>query len=117
MTWSRITQSLFFNVFFLIVAASVSYSAVYMVMQARDMKKESVLLDAEIIRLQKEKTDLEAAIAELKTPHAAEREAKERLNLKWPGEEVAVILSEPGKEKTEEQKSTFLQSVKKWIFR
>lgn len=112
---SRFTRSIFFNLFLFAAALIVSWSAARMVMQAVNMKSEARLIDAEIAKLKQEKAALEQAIAELNTPHAAEREAKERRNLKRPGEKVAVIISKSAEEKKEEIKETWRQTLKKWF--
>lgn len=45
-----------------------------------------------IAELTKKREELEEYLAELKTVEAVKREAKERFNLKLPGEEVAVVV-------------------------
>lgn len=113
---SRFTRSFFFNFFLFVVALIVSWSAARMGMQAVNVKSEARSIDAEVAKLKQEKAALDRVIAELNTPYAAEREAKERRNLKRPGEKVAVIISESAKEKKEETKETWWQSLKKRIF-
>lgn len=115
--WNRISKSIFLNLFLFAVAFAVSRSAARMIMQAVNVKNEARSIDAKITGLKQEKAALDRVIAELNTPHAAEREAKERRNLKRPGEKVAVIISESAKEKKEEIKETWWQSLKKRVFR
>ena len=116
--WNRIIKSIFFTGFLCAIAAFTSWSAARMVIQAVRVQHEAEATDAEIRDLEREKARLEKLIAELKTPHAAERKAKELHNLKRPGEEVAVILpkAKEEKEKEENNKETLWQSLMRRLF-
>lgn len=57
-------------------------------------RTESEETTKKIDGLKRKKQELEAALAEIQTKEAVEREAKARLNLKKPGEEVVVVVPE-----------------------
>jgi len=65
--------------------------------------------------LEREKQDLSAKIFQVGTEDYLEKEARERFNLKKPGEEVVVILSpeEGQEEKLGEQKSFWQRILEK----
>ena len=70
------------------------------------MNREARSNQEKIEELTKKKQELEAYLAELSTDEAIKREAKERLNLKEPGEEVVVVAAEEaGAEKNQENPS------------
>ncbi|OGZ57700.1 MAG: hypothetical protein A3B96_00515 [Candidatus Spechtbacteria bacterium RIFCSPHIGHO2_02_FULL_43_15b] len=56
------------------------------------VKKEIDRLKEEIISLEKRNNDLSSLIGSFEDPNVIELEAKKRLNLKKPGEEVVVIV-------------------------
>ncbi len=58
------------------------------------LRMEYVAAQAKIEALQSERARLEARLAELATPDAIEREAKEKFNLKKKGEIAVVVLPE-----------------------
>lgn len=68
---------------------------------ALSMRRESEDVNHKITELQQKKAQLEAYLQELQTKEALERRAKERLNLKKPGEEVVVVI--PAEKKEESQ--------------
>ncbi len=70
----------------------VGYGAVEMVRSATVLRAETRAAEEKIKALAQRKAELEAAIHELQTPEAAEREAKERFNLKKTGERVVVVV-------------------------
>lgn len=81
-------------------------------------------LQGQILRLQKEiqieeqrNQELKVGIAETQSEESLEKEAREKLNLKKPGEEVAVVL--PAKEvpREEPKKESFWKKIlKRWGF-
>ena len=89
----------------------------------RISRKRAELQD-QIQRLQKEiqiaeqkNQELKAGIAETQSEASLEKEAREKLNLKKPGEEVAVVL--PAKETVEvqpEKESFWKKLFKRWGF-
>lgn len=68
-------------------------------------------LKAEIESLEKQREELSQKISQTQTESFLEKEARERFNLKKPGEEAVVILApEEKKEEVKEQK-TFWQKI------
>lgn len=78
----------------ILLAISVSYSAARMVRDVFIVRTESKEVVKKIEELTRKKQELELALAEIQTKEAIEREAKARLNLKNPGEEVVVVVPE-----------------------
>ena len=78
--------------FLAIIVLIVGYGAVGMVRSAIALRADTHAAEEKIKALTQHKTELEAAIRELQTPQAAEREAKERFNLKKTGERVVVVV-------------------------
>ncbi|MDP3727150.1 MAG: septum formation initiator family protein [bacterium] len=74
-----------------LAAVFLSVSAGRIVLKARAIYREREALAGRIRELQAERERSGGAIAALKPPEAVERLAKERLNLKRPGEEVVVV--------------------------
>ena len=90
----RIEKSFIVNTVLIIVAMIVSYHAARMVRNVVMTREQSAEMTHKIEQLKLKKQELEAELAGLKTKEAVEREAKERLNLKKPGEEVVVVVPE-----------------------
>ena len=65
-----------------------------MVLNAFALRGESYEVQQQIEELKNRKEELEARIAELQNEETVRREAKERLNLKLPGENVVVVVPE-----------------------
>lgn len=76
------------------LAAAVGYGAARMVLNSVALRGESRETQKQIEELLARKKELEARIAELQNEEAIRREAKERLNLKLPGENVVVVVPE-----------------------
>lgn len=91
---SYIKKTFIINIILISFAIIASYSAAHMVRNAFVMRKQSAEMTKKIEELQQKKQRLEAAVAEIQTKEAVEREAKARLNLKKPGEEVVVVVPE-----------------------
>ncbi len=92
--WKKIKSSVALNLtlFLIVLFGGVStYRTVRDALTVREEKKEA---GARIDELVKKKTELEAYLHELETASAAEREAKERLQMKLPGENVVVVVPE-----------------------
>ncbi len=80
------------NIVFIFIAIIVSYSAARMVRNVFIMRAQSAEMTKKIEDLKEKKQQLEATIAEIQTKEGVEREAKARLNLKKPSEEVVVVV-------------------------
>ncbi len=93
-----IHKPLIVNIILISVAVMVSYNAARMVRNAVFARTQSADMIKKIQELEGKKRELEMELAEIQTHEAIEREAKDRLNLKNPGEEVVVVV--PQKEDT-----------------
>lgn len=92
--WEKIKNSIIFNVVIVVLAVFLAVSASRTMRQAFLVREEVEKEKEKIEELQKKKTELEAYLLELETKDAIEREAKQELNLKLPGEEVVVVVPE-----------------------
>lgn len=87
-------KSFIINIVLLSLAIIISYSATRMVRNAFVMQTQSAEMTKKIEELKEKKEQLTAALAEIQTKEAVEREGKARMNLKKPGEEVVVVVPE-----------------------
>ena len=96
--WIRTKHSLLFNMFLLFLAGGLLLGFINIIRQAIYFKDQSEVLNQRVAELTQKKQELEAHIAELGTAQVQEREAKGRLNVKKPGEEVVVVVPEQKKQ-------------------
>ena len=94
MVWQKIKNSLPINILIGICALAICIGAYRLVAETFGLRQEYEANQKKIEELKKKKEELEARLIELKNPAVVEREAKERLNLKRPGEEVVVVVPE-----------------------
>lgn len=113
MKW--IKNSLLFHIFLLIVAGAVAYGSFYMVRQALSLYRESMANQRKIEQLTQRKRELEAYLEHLQTPGAIEQQARERLNLKLPGEQVVVVLARKADD-MQKQVERAGEGFWKWLF-
>lgn len=92
MKWVK--DSALFHIFLLILSAAVGYGSYRMARQAWSVYRESAGNRKKIEELKQKKQELQAYLERLQTPGEVERQAKERLNLKLPGEQVIVVVAE-----------------------
>lgn len=111
----RIRNSLLFNIFLFIVALVVAYGSFYMAKQAVALYRESAGNRKKIEELTRRKQELEAYLEHLQTPGAIEQQAKERFNLKLPGEQVVVVIADKASS-TEERARQAGKGFWQWIF-
>lgn len=104
-------KTLAVNIVLIIICVAISYSASRMVRNAFTTKTQSAEMIAKIEELKETKQKLEARLTELQTKEAVEREAKERLNLKKPGEEVVVVIPEKKDVATTTPPQTFWEKI------
>ena len=102
-----IKKSFFVNIVLILIAVAISYSAARMAQNALNARAKSADMTQNIERLKVKKQELEVLLTELQTKEAVEREAKERLNLKKPGEQVIVIVPEKKESPPLEQPMSF----------
>lgn len=77
-----------------VVAALLIGSSVRVAMRAWEFRREQQAVEEEIRKLQVQSQELSESIRALEEPEVIERLAKEKLNLKNPGEEVVLVLPE-----------------------
>lgn len=92
--WPRIKNSIAANLVLLLVAFMTAYGALNLARYGWGLRNESREVQKRIEELVKKKQELDRYRAELETKEAAEKRAKERLNLKLPGEKVVVLVSQ-----------------------
>lgn len=107
-------KSLALNLLLLLALTWVGWSALDMGRQAWALWREAQDARSQVEELARKKAELEAYIAELESRQGVEREAKSRLNLKLPGEEVAVVVKEEEK-KEEAGSAAFWNRVKQFF--
>lgn len=110
--WRNITSSLVLNVIIALVAIAGVYSAISMVRDALVLKNESRDIQSRIHELESKKSELEQYLTELQTEEAIEREAKERFNVKKPGEEVVVVIPQKKEEASVAVPPTLWKKIK-----
>lgn len=91
MNSSRIVFLLLFSVVVLGLAVVISWKGYEKHLENEIISEKVQKLQEEAGRLQEETEKLNDKIAYLRTPDYVEREAKDKLNLKKPGESVALI--------------------------
>ena len=100
-------------VFFAVIAGFLVTSAVRIAIRERAIARERRVLEERIAVLAAEKSRLTEAIRALGDPAAVERLAKERLNLKNPGEEVVVVT--PGGSSAPVSPRTWQSFLPAWL--
>lgn len=90
--WSKVKQSLVINLVLFVLVFVMGYSAFSAIRNAFILSNEAKDSEKKIQGLLQKKKGLEQRLAALSNKDVVIREAKERLNLKQPGEEVVVIV-------------------------
>ncbi len=110
-------KSFAINGILIIIAMVASYSASRMVRNAFFARQQSDQMVQRIEELQQKKKELEAQLAEMQTKESVERQAKERLNLKKPGEEVVVVVPQKEEKKPQEKSPTLWEKITSFFIR
>lgn len=97
----------------LVIALLLGVSATRIVLRAWSIRRERAAMEGRIRELEAEKQRLEQALLGASSPETVERLAKERLNLKQPGEEV-VVVTPPAKPSLPEA-SRFSRLIPSWL--
>ncbi len=113
---SRFKNSPIVTILLVVFAAVVGYAAYNISRQAFTLGGEAEDARRKIEELTQKKKELEAYLEEIQTRQAAEREAKQRLNLKLPGEEV-VVVEEPQISSPENQEMGFWGRIRAFLGR
>lgn len=103
-------KKLSINLILLVTVIFIGYRAIGMIRQARLLYQEEKSVSRKIEELTKKKVELRMRVRELETPEAIEREAKARLNLKLPDEEMVIVVP-PKVSVDEEPRRTFWQRI------
>lgn len=112
--WQKVKNSIWLNILLLAAAGFFAYHAFFMARDAVLLKREERARAKEIDKVLKKKAELEAYLREIETKEAVVREAKERFNLKLPGEEVVVVVPEKTTEpEMEEQPASVWERIKR----
>ena len=98
-----------------VVAIFLTVSSVRIVLRARAILAEQKALEASRLELEQRKRDLEAGLKNSNSPEVVERIAKEKLNLKNPGEEVVVVKTEAQSASSSERRSFINRIVPDWL--
>lgn len=114
--WNFVKKSFLSPLAFFLVVAGVGYGTFNITRHAFSLSRESAELQGKAEELKRQKADLEARLRELETREAVEREAKDYLNLKMPGEEVVVVVSEK-KDGAKNNNHGIWQKVKAFLWR
>jgi len=101
-------QGIFFSVLVVFFVVSIAALLVVSNFKIRERRKELVsqieTLKKEIQNLEEKNQEMKAGISESQTQDYLEKEAREKLGLKKPGEEVVAIKKIQSEEKPTEQK-------------
>ena len=95
------------------------YSGFFVVKQMLALRGEENDLQLKKMKLLEKKAALESELSELQTREGIEREAKERFNLKMPGEKVVIVVPESTESATssESHKKSFWERIMGVLFR
>jgi cell division protein FtsL len=93
--WEKIKASLPLNILIAIGVVGALTGLAGIAREAVALRAEYAAAQAKITALREERDHLSRRIAQMETPEAIEREAKEKLNLKNKGESVVVVV--PGR--------------------
>lgn len=89
---NKLQQSPFFNILLAVAAGAMLIAVTRVATQAYQIRRESTAVQKETELLNKKRADLGVQLQGLATPEAVQRQAKERLNLKLPDEQVVVVV-------------------------
>lgn len=101
-------QEIFFSILFVFLALAIVTLLVTSNLRIKERRRELVsqigVLEKEIQNLEEKNQELKAGISQSQTQDYLEKEARERLGLKKPGEEVVAIKKIQSEEGTKEVK-------------
>lgn len=102
----RIFYSKFLIIIFILLVGFISVSVIKIYKKYKESKILAEKTEQEMKELEAKKAELESSIAKLQTESGAEKEIRNTLNVKKPGEEAVVIVEkneENGKIGSEKQ--------------
>lgn len=109
--WSSLRRSIFFHIGLAVLAVLVVRGVYALTTQGLALSRDLRARQQHIEELRNKKADLERRLSEAQLPAVVERVAKDRLNLKLPGEEVVVVPSE-NKDMHSSSTPSFIEKVK-----
>ncbi|OHA68804.1 MAG: hypothetical protein A3I38_00135 [Candidatus Wildermuthbacteria bacterium RIFCSPLOWO2_02_FULL_47_10] len=95
--------------FLLGIAGFLLYSNAHLYKRGTDFAGQAGLLQAEVVKLERQNEELQSRLAKTNTQEYLEKAARERMNLKKPGEEVVAVIAP--KEKDDGQKKLEEKSI------
>ena len=110
--WSYLKNSLLLNSLLFVALLIVGTWTYSLAREAIILGQEYRFVQEKAADAESKKAVLERQIAELNTSVALEREAKRRLNLKNPGEQVVVVVPDTAQAPTSTPPLTWWQKVK-----
>lgn len=113
--WQKIKTSVPLNIVIAIGAVGALVGLAGIGREALALRQEYRATQAKIAALRSERARLAARLAELETPEAIEREAKEKLNLKKKGEQVVVVAPEGAAEAATSSPASWWSRVKNFF--
>lgn len=112
--WDKIKSSWVANALTVALAIWLGYGSYKMIARAVALMRESGEEKIKIEKLKQKKAEIEASLRDFESNEAVEREAKGRLNLKIPGEEVVVVVPKK-KVNSENYPAGFAERVKTYV--
>jgi len=114
--WDKVKYSLLINIALFLLVFVLGYSAFGAIRNALVISREAAAAQKRIQELQQKKRELEKRLAALDNKDVVLQEAKERFNLKEPGEEVLVITPEKNTEPQWIEKSGIWTRIYRFFF-
>ena len=108
---NRVILSLFV-VIFLFMGGLLLFSNLEMIQRRKELLSRAEVLENEIASLEKKNEELKAGIASIPEESYLEKEAREKFQLKKPGEKVVTVLpSEEIPESSSEEPKNFFERI------
>ena len=112
---ARNKESLFFSVIltiiFFVVIGFLIVSNIKISQKKNALNARIEILRQEVLELQQKKHKLESQISQTDMESYLEEQARERFNLKKPGEEVVAFYKQESEERNQQEQKTFWQKV------
>lgn len=115
----KVVFSPIFLILFSIILAIFSVSTFRIYLKSRKLHKERLEKEVMFETEKQKNEELKQKITEIQTPDGFEKNLRENLQVKKPGEEVIMILNpkEYGSKKNENtDKENFIAKIWKWMF-
>jgi cell division protein FtsB len=102
----------FFVIIFLFMGGLLLFSNLEMIQRKKELLSRAEALEKEIASLEKRNEELKAGIASMPGESYLEKEAREKFQLKKPGEKVVTVLpSEEASEPVSEKPRNFFERI------